>query len=650
MIDGGDDGIFQGVGKWPVADIVQQNGNSCCFRFSIGDFIALTAQDVHRFPQQVHGADGVLEPGVICPRVNQVAQPQLLNAAQPLKPRMFDDIVNNLMRNGNKAVNWIVKNFSLIQTGNFDNFLLPLAAKINQIMSNIKILWADDEIELLKPQILFLEEKGYGVLPVSNGQDAIDMCNDPDVNLIFLDEMMPGISGLETLQQIKQKRPTVPVVMITKNETENLMEDAIGSQISDYLIKPVKPQQILLTIKKLTDNKRLVSEKTDSIYQKEFQNIFFSLQENPDFQQWYEIYKKLVYWELQLDQSGASGMKDVFNAQKTEANVEFGKFIDKKYLGWISGKEKNKPVMSHTLFDEKVFPALKEGIPTFFILIDNLRLDQFKTIEPLISESFRLVQEDYFFSILPTATQYSRNAIFAGLLPSEIEKRMPNMWLNDDEEGSKNMYEEEFLKDNITRNRKNLKFSYRKILNHAEGKDFEENILNLMHNDLNVVVYNFVDMLSHARTEMEVLKELASDETAYRSLTRSWFDHSPLYDALRKLAGKKVQIIITTDHGTIRVNTPSKVIADRNTTTNLRYKSGKNLQYNKKEVMEIKNPAEAGLPKMYLSSSFIFGKGDVFLAYPNNYNYYVNYFKNTFQHGGISLEEMIIPFAVYTNY
>jgi len=554
------------------------------------------------------------------------------------------------MRNGNKAVNWIVKNFSLIQTGNFDNFLLPLAAKINQIMSNIKILWADDEIELLKPQILFLEEKGYGVLPVSNGQDAIDMCNDPDVNLIFLDEMMPGISGLETLQQIKQKRPTVPVVMITKNETENLMEDAIGSQISDYLIKPVKPQQILLTIKKLTDNKRLVSEKTDSIYQKEFQNIFFSLQENPDFQQWYEIYKKLLYWELQLDQSGASGMKDVFNAQKTEANVEFGKFIDKKYLGWISGKEKNKPVMSHTLFDEKVFPALKEGIPTFFILIDNLRLDQFKTIEPLISESFRLVQEDYFFSILPTATQYSRNAIFAGLLPSEIEKRMPNMWLNDDEEGSKNMYEEEFLKDNITRNRKNLKFSYRKILNHAEGKDFEENILNLMHNDLNVVVYNFVDMLSHARTEMEVLKELASDETAYRSLTRSWFDHSPLYDALRKLAGKKVQIIITTDHGTIRVNTPSKVIADRNTTTNLRYKSGKNLQYNKKEVMEIKNPAEAGLPKMYLSSSFIFGKGDIFLAYPNNYNYYVNYFKNTFQHGGISLEEMIIPFAVYTNY
>ncbi|MFN0276941.1 MAG: PglZ domain-containing protein [Chitinophagales bacterium] len=512
---------------------------------------------------------------------------------------------------------------------------------------SIKILWADDEIEMLKPLILFLEDKGYTVDPVSNGLDAVDKCLDPDINLIFLDEMMPGITGLEALQQIKEKRPNIPIVLITKNETENLMEDAIGSQISDYLIKPVKPQQMLLTIKKLVDNKRLVSEKTDSSYQKEFQKIFFSLQDNLDHEQWYDIYKKIIYWELQLDASASTGMKEVLSSQKSEANVGFGKFIDKNYLNWLNGKGNSIPVLSHTMLKQKVFPLLQDKIPTFFILIDNLRYDQFKTIEPLIAENFKMVQESYLYSILPTATQYCRNAIFAGLLPSEIEKRMPGLWLNDEDEGGKNMQEPEFLKDNIVRNKLNIKYSYNKVLHYSDGKNLEDNILNLLNNDLNVIVYNFVDMLSHARTEMEVLKELANDEAAYRSLTKSWFDHSPLHNALRKLAGKKIRIIITTDHGTIRVNTPSKVVADRQTTTNLRYKSGKNLQYNKKDVFEVRKPEEAFLPRQHISSTFIFAKEDVFFAYPNNYNYYVNYYKNTFQHGGVSLEEMIIPFAVF---
>lgn len=515
-------------------------------------------------------------------------------------------------------------------------------------MSNIRILWADDEIDMLKPQIMYLEEKGYLVDPVSNGQDAIDKCIDPSLDLIFLDEMMPGLSGLETLQVIKEKRPNIPIVMITKNETENLMEEAIGSQISDYLIKPVKSQQILLTIKKLMENRRLINEKTELSYQKEFQNIFFSMQDSLDFTQWVEVYRKLVFWELQLDKAGGSDMMEVLQSQKTEANTEFCKFIDKQYKNWMSGGNE-APVMSHQLLKEKVFPLLQPERPVFLLVIDNLRYDQYKTIESLFNDLFRLKEESCYCSILPTATQYARNALFAGMTPLEISKKMPSLWVYDDEDSGKNMHEEELLKENIVRNRLDIKYSYHKVTNHREGKSLQDNILNLMHNDLNVIVYNFVDMLSHARTEMEVLKELASDETAYRSITKSWLDHSPLYEALKKLRDKDITVVVTTDHGTIRVNNPSKVVADRNTTSNLRYKSGKNLQYNKKDVFESHKPEELGLPKPNVSSRYIFAKEDTFFAYPNNYNYYVNYFRNTFQHGGVSLEEMIIPIAVFTN-
>lgn len=509
-------------------------------------------------------------------------------------------------------------------------------------MDKIKILWADDEIDLLKPQLMFLEKKGYDVVTVTNGHDALEeIDNDREIDVVFLDESMPGITGLETLGRLKETNPHLPVVMITKNEAENVMEEAIGAQIADYLIKPVNPNQILLTLKKIIDNKRLVREKTSSDYQQEFRQIFTQINSGLNYEEWADVYRKIISWEIKIDESNSTQMGDILAMQKSEANAEFSKFVVKNYLNWLEG---TGPVMSNTLMRTKVFPKMSDNVPTIVVLLDNMRYDQWKVLEPILSEFFRVEEEDFFFSILPTSTQYSRNAIFAGMMPKEIEKYHPDWWKNDNDEGGKNLHEHDLLGEQIRRLfRKEVKYNYLKVTNVGQAKQLQDGILDYMHNDLTVIVYNFIDMLSHARTEMEVLKELAGDEKAYRSLTRSWFVNSPLWSALQRAAERDVQLILTTDHGTIRVNTPAKVVGDRETTTNLRYKVGRNLQYDKRDVLEIRDPEKAGLPRPNVSSAFIFAKEDKFFLYPNNYNYYHNYYKNTFQHGGISLEEIICP-------
>lgn len=514
-------------------------------------------------------------------------------------------------------------------------------------MENLTILWADDEIALLKPQILFLEQKGYRVITVSNGHDAIEEVEQPnnEIALVFLDESMPGITGLETLSRIKQIAPQLPVVMITKNEEEGVMEEAIGGQISDYLIKPVKPLQLMSTIHKLVNSERLVREKTTMDYQQEFRQISMQMNSGDlDYKDWVDIYKRLVYWELKLDGAKNSDMEGILATQKAEANAEFCKFISNNYLDWAQEKAEEAPVMSSDLLRSMVFPDVSDKTTTLLVIIDNLRYDQWKTIEPIVSEYYKVEEEDCFYSILPTTTQYSRNAIFSGLMPSEIEEYFPDWWLNDVEKGGKNLYEKQLLGEQIRRTfRKNIKYDYVKITNTEDGKALIDNIQNYMHNNLFAIVYNFIDMLSHARTEMDILKELASDEKAYRSLTKSWFTHSPLWEALKVIADQDVQIFLATDHGSIRVNDPSKVVGDRETTTNLRYKVGKNLQYERRDVLDIRKPSLAKLPTPNVSSTFIFAKADKFFLYPNNYNYYNNYYKNTFQHGGISLEEVIVP-------
>jgi len=512
-------------------------------------------------------------------------------------------------------------------------------------MGNINILWVDDEIELLKPHILFLEKKNYVVTSCKSGTEAIELSTENKFDIVFLDENMPGLSGLDTLSALKEINSTLPVVMITKSEEEYIMEDAIGNKIADYLIKPVNPHQILLSLKKNLDHNRLVSEKTSSNYLQEFRKISMELNEISSFEEWEQLYKKLVFWELELENSNDPTMSEILEAQKSEANQKFGKFMEKSYTGWF--EDYQAPIMSHTLFKDKIANTLNTNQKTLMVVIDNLRYDQWKVIEPSINKYYKTQDDSLYFSILPTATQYARNSIFSGLMPSEIEKLFPQYWKNDNDEGGKNLYEAELLEFQLKRlGLSHLKYEYFKITNLKAGQKLAESFKSKASNHLTVVVYNFVDMLSHAKTEMEVLKELAANDKGYRSLTKSWFDNSPLLEIIKQAKELNFKLIITTDHGTINVKNPSKVIGNKDTSLNLRYKTGRSLSYEQKDVLAVKDPKSIYLPSSAMNSSFIFAKDNLFFAYPNNYNHYVSYFRNTYQHGGISLEEVIIPFAI----
>ena len=518
-------------------------------------------------------------------------------------------------------------------------------------MSNGLLLWADDEIELLRAHLMFLEKKGYEVVTVTNGTDAIDLCRAQSFDLVLLDEMMPGLSGLETLQRIKEISPSLPVVMVTKSEEEDIMNQAIGSKIADYLIKPVNPNQILLTLKKNIHRKEIVTEVTQTGYQQNFQQIAMQISDSRTWQDWIEVYRRLVHWELELS-SADTGMTEMLDMQKEEANAGFARFVKSNYLDWVdalspTSPHADHPLMSPELFKTKVFPLLDAGEKVFLVVLDNFRYDQWRLLAGEIGDLFD-IEEDLYFSILPTATQYARNAIFSGLMPNKIAEMFPELWVDEDEEEGKNLNEKPLIGTQIERYRRKDTYSYNKVNDSAAAEKFMQQFRQLERNDLNVVVFNFIDMLSHARTESKMVRELASNESAYRSITLSWFRHSGIAELFKLLARTDYKVILTTDHGSIRANKPVKIVGDRNTNTNLRYKLGKNLGYDSKDLFVIKDPRKAQLPSPNISTSYVFATGNSFFAYPNNYNYYVSYYRDTFQHGGISMEEMLIPVVTMT--
>ena len=504
-----------------------------------------------------------------------------------------------------------------------------------------QILWADDEIDLLKPHLLFLRSRGYDVTTATGGHDVLELIEQQPFDLIILDENMPGLTGLETLSRIKQRLPHTPVVMITKSEEENIMNQAIGNKIADYLIKPVNPNQILLSLKRLLHKDQLVSAQASRDYREDFMQLSSLINSANSIDDWYELYGKLVYREMELADT-STNMDEMLHQQKIEANSEFSKWIRRNYENWMPSPDEDSPLMSPRIFPDRVFPLLDKGEKVFFILIDNFRLDQWRTIQPILADQFH-IEEELYTTILPTATQYARNAIFSGLMPEQIEKMFPQLWVDEDSEEGKNLNESPLISTMIERYRKKYKFSYNKINDSSAGEKLLRDFKTLINNDLNVIVLNFIDMLSHARTESKMIRELASTNAAYRSLTESWFRHSTAIELFRAIAETGAKIVLTTDHGTIRVSNPIKVVGDRNTTTNIRYKVGKNLSYNAKQVYEIKRPRDFGLPSPNVSSTYIFAMGHDFFAYPNNYNYYVQYYTDTFQHGGISMEEMLVP-------
>lgn len=510
-----------------------------------------------------------------------------------------------------------------------------------------KILWVDDQIEELRSHVVYLADKGYEVDGVTNGQDAVEKLKQQDYDAILLDEMMPGMTGIETLAELKKVRETVPVVMITKSEEEDLMNRAIGKRIDDYLVKPVSPLQIVSALKRLLEGRKIRGEQLS----RDFSGHYMDTQDRiataktPD--DWVELYNGLVQWELDIVADGDHGLLTTHDEMLAEANRGFVRYVREHYAGWVSGAD-DAPLMSPDLFRTWVAPEIEGSSQVVWIVIDCMRLDQWRHVESLLEPYYHLERRHY-WSILPSATPFARNALFAGLYPREIATRYPDWWRGSSrQQHSKNAHEKELLGEQLKRLGSSAADSYKyyKVFDARDTDDLSRQVGSLEGVRLVAAVYNFLDIMAHGRSQSQILKELAPDVPAFRSLMRSWFEHSTLLDVLRTLSRRDCTVVLTTDHGSIFCNRATPVRANRETSTNVRYKYGDNLGVDEKIVFLMKDPEDYMLPRQSTIENYAITTDNYYLVYPTNFHEYERLYRDSFQHGGISLEEMIVPFVV----
>jgi len=513
-------------------------------------------------------------------------------------------------------------------------------------MSKKKILWVDDEIDSLKPHILFLEQKGFKISTAVSGDDAVAKVRDEQLDLVLLDEMMPGKDGLTTLEEIKEIKPHLPVVMVTKSEEESLMEDAIGQKIDDYLTKPVNPSQVLMVAKRILDTKKIITESRMRRYITDLNKLNQKLFGAMGPQDWLDAAGVLASWDLEMDQDRDEGLIQTHIGSRHELNIEFTKYLEKNYADWLFSDE--RPVLSPDVLKHYMLPILKGGNKVLLLVVDCMRLDQWLTVEPLLSEYYNINRHTY-FSIVPSATPFARNALFAGLFPEDIAKQYPRIY-RDANEGSLNRDEDVLLADFL--NREGVELSgavrYEKIFDNTEGEGLAKRVADYYQSEMVAFVFNFLDILAHGRSNNVILREIAGGEAAFRSLMQSWFIHSPLFAILKAFAARDFTVIVTSDHGSVLCSRGTMAHGKRDTSTNLRYKYGDNLNCDVKDAWLIKKPEQYRLPKFGLATTYLIAKEDYFFVYPNNYNEYIRQFSNSFQHGGISLEELAVPLAVMT--